>query len=147
MTEYKPLKYIDIIHVYTDGCCKGNPGPAAIGIVITDNNGQILKKYSEYIGEATNNIAEYIALEKALDSAIGLTTKTVLVFSDSQLVVNQMKKSFRIRSPKLLEIHKRIRTAERMFEKIEYTHISSESQFIKEADGLSNEAIEKIKIK
>jgi len=138
--------YIDVIHIYIDGCSKGNPGPAAIGIVITDKEGGVIEKYSEYIGEATNNTAEYIALEKALDIAIGLTTKTVLIFSDSQLVINQMKRNFRIKSPHLLDIHKRIRNSERMFEKVEYTHVSRESEFIKKADQLSNEAIKRLKI-
>jgi len=144
---YKPTKYIEEVHAYIDGCSKGNPGPAAIGIIITDAEGRIIKSYKEYIGEATNQTAEYLALEKALDLAISCTTNKVMIFSDSRLVIKQMRKEFRIKAHHLLEIHKRIRNAERMFKEVIYTYASRESELVKEADKLSDLAIQQLKIK
>jgi ribonuclease HI len=143
----KSSKYIKEICVYIDGCSKGNPGPAAIGIIITNNEEEIIKRYKKYIGEVTNQTAEYLALEKALDLAISFTTNKVMIFSDSKLVIKQMRKEFRIKAPHLLEIHKRIRNAERMFKEVIYTYASRESELVKEADKLSDLAIRRLKIK
>ena len=82
------------IRVYTDGGCKPNPGQGAIGVVITDEDGKILKEHGESIGDSTNNTAEYKALLKGLDLATTHTTEAVEAFSDSRLVVNQVTGAF-----------------------------------------------------
>ncbi|MDO8470790.1 MAG: RNase H family protein, partial [bacterium] len=83
--------------VHTDGGSRGNPGPAALGVVIADSKGQMLKGYGEYIGETTNNDAEYHAAISALKKIRSLWGKekakksSVRIMADSQLLVRQMK--------------------------------------------------------
>ena len=82
------------IFLYTDG--GGNPGSAAIGIIVCDENKNILHEYKECIGEATNNTAEYIALRKGLEIVAGICRNEICCFSDSELLVRQLNGSYRI---------------------------------------------------
>jgi len=101
--------------LYVDGASRGNPGPAGIGIVIRDGDrGPVLKEISEYIGRATNNVAEYRGLLKALDEARALGGAAIEIHSDSNLLVNQLTGAYKVKSPDLaplfLEAVKRLRT-------------------------------------
>lgn len=89
---------------YIDGACSGNPGPAAIGIVITDASGRVVKEVGEPIGEGTSNIAEYRALIRALAEAKSLGADEVLVLSDSQLLVEQVNGRWKVRVPRLVPL-------------------------------------------
>jgi len=84
-----------------DGASRGNPGPSAIGIVIKDAKGKVLKEIGEYIGEFTNNVAEYRALLRALEEAKTMGAGSVEVRSDSDLLVSQLQGSYKVKSPDL----------------------------------------------
>ncbi len=133
--------------IYTDGGARGNPGPAAIGAQIQDIEGKVLKEVSESIGNATNNIAEYLAVAeglKAVKELFGKKTKEMEfeVRMDSELVQKQLNAEYQIKEPGLvpafLEIHN-LRVAN--FPNLTLTHVRREKN--KEADRLVNEALDR----
>ena len=90
------------LHAYTDGACRGNPGPAASAwIVVGTASGEVLAEGAEAIGEATNNVAEYTAIIRALEACAALGAGSVVVHSDSQLCVNQLSGAWRVTKPHL----------------------------------------------
>lgn len=84
-----------------DGASRGNPGRSAIGVVIRNAQGKVLKEIGEYIGEFTNNVAEYRALLRALDEAKAMQADSVEIRSDSDLLVSQLQGSYKVKSPDL----------------------------------------------
>ena len=89
---------------YVDGGSFGNPGPSGIGVVIDGStNGTI--RIAKWIGHQDNNVAEYLALLEALQCALGLRARALHVFSDSEVVVRQMRGEYRCRSPRLYSLH------------------------------------------
>jgi ribonuclease HI/probable phosphoglycerate mutase len=94
-----------IIHI--DGASRGNPGPAAIGVVIRDHDGSLRLEVSHYIGEATNNQAEYRALITALEEAARLGATHVEIRTDSKLVAEQIRGNYRVRHPDLKPLFQR----------------------------------------
>ena len=84
--------------IAVDGASKGNPGPAGIGIVISDESGNVLKEISEYIGEATNNVAEYTALIRGLFEAFEMGFSHVVVNTDSELLARQINGQYRVKN-------------------------------------------------
>jgi ribonuclease HI len=125
--------------IYTDGACRGNPGPSGAGGVILDSSGVVVAEIKEYLGIATNNVAEYQALRLTLEHAILLEIKNVSVFMDSKLVVEQMLGNWQIKNNVLREIHEQIRDLIANFDTISFTHVYR--NFNKHADRLANEAI------
>ena len=128
--------------IYTDGASRGNPGPAGIGIVICDESGKIVKEYEEFIGAATNNIAEYRALIKALELASDFSVSEVKCFSDSELMVKQLNGEYSVKNKKLGKLFLQVREKEKQFEKVNYSHVPREEDLIKRADKLANRAID-----
>lgn len=126
---------------FTDGGARGNPGPAATGIVIKDENGHILDAYGEYLGEQTNNFAEYSALISALKRAKELGATEVECRLDSELVTKQMQGKYKVRDPGLQKLFVQAYNASTAFKKISYHHIFRESN--KEADKQVNETLDK----
>ena len=86
-----------MIKLFVDGCSLGNPGDAGIGLVIY-KNGKVIKKLSKYIGETTNNFAEYLSLIFGLQEILSLRERPVYVYMDSELVVNQIKGYYKIKN-------------------------------------------------
>ena len=125
--------------IYTDGACRGNPGPSGAGGVIFDSSGQVVAEISEYLGIATNNVAEYQALRLTLKRAILLEIKNVSVFMDSKLVVEQMLGNWQIKNNVLSEIHQQITDLIGNFDTISFTHIYRHLNT--HADRLANQAI------
>jgi ribonuclease HI len=138
---------METIIAYTDGGARGNPGPAGVGIQIQDSDGKVLKEVSKFLGNATNNFAEYngvlIALQ-TLKAMFGKTTKDmhVEIRLDSELVKKQLNAEYQIKEPGLvpyfIEIHN-LRVSN--FPHITFTHIPREKN--KEADRLANEAMDR----
>ena len=83
--------------IYTDGACKGNPGPGGIGVIFFDQDHNLVDKFSKYIGDTTNNIAEYKALIYGLEIASKKNCSQVQVFSDSQLMVRQINGEYKVK--------------------------------------------------
>ena len=136
---YCTLKNSNIV-LYTDGCCRGNPGPAGIGVVIKDPHKKILKELSEYIGKATNNIAEYSALIRGLEEAGDLGAEKITVFMDSELVVKQLNGEYRVKDDKMKELFRQAFEVLKDFKSFEIKHIDRSKN--KEADKLANRAID-----
>jgi len=129
-----------MFRAYCDGGAKKNPGLAAIGIVILDKNYNILEEYKECIGEATNNVAEYKALIKALELLTKYTRGEIDIYMDSELVINQVNRKYRIKEKHLLELFEEVRNKAKTFKKITYNLTERNNEFQKIADELVNEA-------
>ncbi len=133
------------IFVHSDGGSRGNPGPAGIGVIVTGVDGEVIKEISEYIGESTNNIAEYSAVLQGLlnlKAIYGAKTKDI-VFDwklDSELVVKQLSGEYKVKNPGLKEINQSIQDLRKDFPLLTFTHVRRE--FNKEADRLVNEALD-----
>lgn len=120
------------LKVYCDGGARGNPGPAASAFVVVSPDGKILAKKGVFIGETTNNIAEYKAVVFALEWILeSRYSGEIIFFLDSQLVVNQMTGKFKIKNKKLLELAFKIKSIEKEFKgKIFYKNIPREQNKI-----------------
>lgn len=135
------------IIIYTDGGARGNPGPAAIGVVVCDEKNTILKKYSNYLGEATNNVAEYEAVILAMQKAKILfgkdeVKKMTLEFKlDSELVVKQLNHEYKIQEENMQKLFLKIWNLMLEFGAVSFLHIPREEN--KEADALVNEELDK----
>lgn len=127
--------------IYTDGGARGNPGPAGIGAVIFDEKKTVLAEISEYLGVATNNQAEYQALIAALKRATTLGAKELECYLDSELVVKQLKREYKVKNKDLAPLFLTIHNLSLNFKNINYTHIPREKNSL--ADRLANEAMDR----
>jgi ribonuclease HI len=127
---------------YTDGAARGNPGPAAIGVILKDENGKILARISRRIGVTTNNQAEYLAIIAALEKAVSLGAKNVIVKSDSELVVKQINGQFKIKNTALRPLYQKVVQLTGALESFSITYLPREQN--KAADALANRALDSI---
>ena len=134
----KNCKYLKI---YFDGGSRGNPGPSAVGVVLYGDENEKLEELSEYIGECTNNIAEYTALNRALDMAEKYDCKKIILFTDSKLLNNQIKKIWRIKDKNILKIYLEVSEKLGKYDVVDLRLIPREKN--SEADRLVNEALDK----
>lgn len=131
------------IKVFTDGGARGNPGHAAIGVHICDDGDVEIKNHSKYIGHATNNIAEYMAVLEAIDLLMTMNFKSVIFYLDSELVVRQMNGEYRVRDPKLKELFLEVKTKLATIDAAySFTHVRREENKI--ADALVNCELDKL---
>jgi ribonuclease HI len=103
-----------VLHV--DGGARGNPGPAAIGVVVSDSGGQIVDELSERIGVATNNVAEYRAVLRGLERARELDASEIEVVGDSELVARQLAGAYKVKHPALKPLYEQAISALRGFD-------------------------------
>lgn len=132
----------DNIRVYTDGGARGNPGPAGIGVVICDLEGNVLQEHGETIGETTNNVAEYTAVIVALEMAKNLGAKTIDHYVDSQLVANQLMGKFKIKTPHIKTLFQQVQERLKPFTQVKFTQVPRETEGIRAADKLVNRALD-----
>jgi ribonuclease HI len=125
--------------INTDGGARGNPGPAGVGAVFSDEDGQILAEFNDYIGEATNNVAEYRALIFALEKAKDFKTSEIECRLDSELVVKQLNGQYKVKDPNLKELFNIVQGLI-FFKPISFLHVRRELN--KKADKLVNQAID-----
>lgn len=134
------------LFVFADGGARGNPGPAAIGFIVKDSSGKTLVKKGEYIGQATNNVAEYQAVIEALSwlkSNIKYPISNISFFLDSKLIVNQLNGLFKIKNSGLRNLIIKVRQLEKeVGGNVSYRLISREKN--KEADTLVNRSLKDI---
>ena len=134
------------IIINTDGGSRGNPGPAAVGAVIANEQGEVLKKYGQAIGRGTNNEAEYEAVIFALKKAKALFGKgkaketEVEVKMDSELVVRQLNHQYQLKQEHIQKLFIRVWNAMMDFKSVSFRHIPREQN--SEADKLVNEALD-----
>lgn len=126
--------------IFTDGGARGNPGPAAGGIVIKDESGKNIDAFGTYLGEQTNNFAEYSALIAGLKRAHELGGTEIECVLDSDLIVNQMKGLFKVKEPTLQKLFVQSYNASAKFKKVSYRHVPREKN--KEADKLVNDTLD-----
>ncbi|MDD3648439.1 MAG: ribonuclease HI family protein [Candidatus Dojkabacteria bacterium] len=125
------------IKVYTDGGARGNPGPAAGGIVIFDEDGKLLAIDAKYFGNTTNNQAEYQALELAIKLLIKRNiTGRILCYLDSELAVKQLKGEYKVKNSGIARVKEKIDGLLKTFQSIEFIHVRREEN--KFADKLVN---------
>jgi len=133
------------IIIYTDGGSRGNPGPAAIGVIFCNQKNQVIKKYSQYLGKATNNVAEYQAVIFALKKFKALFGKKLAksteieLRSDSELLIRQFNGEYKILDQKIQPLFLKIWNLKLDFKKVKFKLISRKKN--KEADSLVNEVL------
>jgi len=128
------------VKIWVDGASRGNPGQAAIGVVIKDEQGKIIARISRCIGTTTNNQAEYRAIIAALEKAIELGITRVEIKSDSELVVRQLNGRYRVRKAELKPLFQKASQLCGSLEGFAITHIPREQN--READRLANAALD-----
>jgi len=128
-----------VIEVHIDGAARGNPGPAAIGIVIKDGT-RTIEEIGAYIGKTTNNIAEYISLVRGLEEVLIRGIKSAAFFSDSELLVKQLNGEYKVKNENLAPLHYHILTLIERMEDFSIAHIKREKNA--HADKLANEALD-----
>ena len=133
-------KKIDEAYMYADGGSRGNPGPSAGGFAILDMENNVVVTSGKYLGITTNNQAEYHSLKGGVEEAVRHKIKTLHVYMDSLLVVNQMKGIYRIKNRDLWPIHHAIKEMLPNFEKVTFQHIPREMN--KLADSIVNETLD-----
>ncbi len=126
--------------LHTDGGARGNPGPAGIGVVLTDPEGNVLEERYAGIGSTTNNVAEYSALVAGLEKALELGVTELDVVSDSELLVKQMTGEYRVKNAALQELSLEAARLARQLERVSYRAVRREHNDL--ADKLVNEALD-----
>ncbi len=126
------------LEIYIDGASKGNPGHSGVGVVIYRNGLQI-KNISNYIGTATNNVAEYTALIYALEEALLLKARCLKINTDSQLLARQLNKIYKVKHPGIINLYNRAVHLLTGFEQVVIKHIPREENCL--ADKLATDAV------
>lgn len=129
----------DVLHIHSDGGSRGNPGPAGVGVVLTDANGGKVADIAKYIGISTNNVAEYLAVLYGLQEAVCLRAKKIVLNTDSQLVARQLKGEYRVKDQNMLKFFDLALNLFRGFDEVEIREIRREEN--KDADALVNKAL------
>lgn len=131
-----------MIYTNSDGGARGNPGPAAVGLIVRDED-KILEEYSEILKKpSTNNVVEYIALIRALEVASKHTTGEITCVLDSELVVRQLLGEYRVKNPYLMKLFLEVQKAQEKFEKITYKHVKRTDKNQKYVDYLLNKKLD-----
>lgn len=130
------------LRIFTDGGARGNPGPAGIGVVMKDaDTGETIKELQKYIGETTNNQAEYKAVIFGLEEAVELNPDSVMVVADSELLVRQLNGEYKVKNQGLAQRFLEVRNLEtRLGKPVRYRHVPRDQN--KEADALANKAMD-----
>ena len=125
--------------IYSDGASRGNPGPSGIGAVIF-KDGKVVHEIAKYIGEGTNNVAEYEALLAALDYCVKKQLEPVEIFADSQLMIRQLQGIYKVKHPSIIPLYQKAKEYLKYIKCNGFTHVPREEN--KHADRLSNDGID-----
>src|SRR5579875_316811 len=120
------------VMLYADGGSRGNPGPAALGAKLVDQDGNVLREISRYIGITTNNVAEWSALIAGLEAALELGVR--------ELAVRQLNGTYRVKHPNLQPLYARAKGLLQRFERVEIAHVRRDENA--DADALVNRALD-----
>jgi ribonuclease HI len=126
--------------VHVDGGARGNPGPAAIGVVVSSPDGGVLDEFAERIGTATNNVAEYRALLKGLERAAALGAREVEIVNDSELVARQLNGVYKVKHPSMRPLYEQAISALRGFDRWRIRSVPRAQNA--QADALVNAALD-----
>ena len=125
--------------IYTDGACLGNPGKAAVAFVLYTPEHELIKKGGRFIGITTNNVAEYLALIYGMQEALKIGAKKLICYSDSELLVRQIKGEYRVRNKNLLLFYNQVKHLRSLFEGVKFCQIPRNKNI--EADKLAKEVV------
>lgn len=131
------------VTVHVDGGARGNPGPAAIGVVVSDGDGGVLDEVGERIGVATNNVAEYKALLRGIELAAALGAREVELVNDSELIAKQLTGAYKVKHPAMKPLYEQAMTALRGFESWRIRSVPRAQNA--DADRLVNEALDGVR--
>jgi ribonuclease HI len=141
MTLYSVSEKVSMVYkIYTDGASRGNPGPSGIGAVIYDDQGKVVHEIAKYIGEVTNNVAEYEALLEVLDYCVKKHISPIEILADSQLLIKQMTGEYRVKHENIKPLYRRAQDYLVHLKVIRYQHVPRELN--KAADKLANKGID-----
>ena len=128
--------------IYFDGASRSNPGPASYGGVIYDENNNEIATYKKYIGNHTNNVAEYLGCFHGIQACIQEGIKNVIIYGDSKLVIEQVSGRWKVKSDNIKPIYNEIKNVldSKPFENIEFKHVKRNKN--KRADQLANQALD-----
>jgi len=135
-----PAKGSDIMVIHTDGASRGNPGPAAVGVVFSQKDGPELAEFCATIGKATNNVAEYRAVVAALEHCQRWKVKRVHLYMDSELIVRQMHGVYRVKSPDLRPLYQQASFLAKGLREFKVKHVKRAQNG--HADALANKALD-----
>jgi ribonuclease HI len=135
-----PMTAQDKLIFFIDGASQGNPGPSGIGVVVCDQDGNPIDNISEYIGESTNNIAEYSALIVALEEGLVRKSNSIIVNTDSELLVKQLNGEYKVKNEDLKQLFNRVRRLLKGFKQVQINHIDRSKN--KGADKLATKAVD-----
>ncbi|MBM4274054.1 MAG: ribonuclease HI family protein [Deltaproteobacteria bacterium] len=127
--------------LYCDGASSGNPGPAGAGFILIDPDGEIRLERGDYLGEATNNVAEYRGLILGLKATLNLGVQKIQVYSDSELLVRQLNRIYRVKAPHLIPLYQEARKELQKFRSYAISHVPRDRNW--EADRLARQAIDR----
>ncbi len=127
--------------IYTDGASRGNPGPASVGIYVTDLDNQVVDEVGEKLGHQTNNFAEYTAVVRSLEIAQTRGCEKILLRSDSELMVKQMTGLYKVKSDVIKPLYQKVLQLKGNFKELKFEHVRRE--FNREADRVANEALDR----
>jgi ribonuclease HI len=130
------------LEIFIDGASKGNPGPSGIGVVIY-RDGKVVREIASFIGQATNNIAEYTALIYALEEALVMRAQHIRIKTDSQLLYRQIKKIYKVKHPNMIGLYERAVRIIGAFKNVELVNIPREENQL--ADKLATQAVKEAK--
>jgi len=130
------------VHVYTDAASRGNPGPAAISYTIYDEHGNVVESDAKRIDSATNNSAEYQALVWAMERTSEHTDGEAVFYSDSELLVNQIRGDYRVRNRGLAALFDEVVRLKRLFESTSFVHRPREDPRIALEDDKVNAVLD-----
>ena len=131
-----------MLRIFSDGGSRGNPGPSAYAIVVTEN-GKIIHEQSEFLGVHTNNYAEYRGLIAGLAFAANHGAKEVEFVMDSQLVIRQMNGEYKVKSPDMLELYKDAKALASLIPSVKFSNVRRSELLIPRADALLNEEMDR----
>jgi ribonuclease HI len=127
--------------LYCDGASRGNPGPSGAGVILLDHNGAPILQLSRFLDSATNNEAEYHALIRGLRAAEEFGLRRLRIFSDSELVVKQLRGEYKVRNPRLRSLYDKAMSTLKQFDDYDIFHVGRDLN--KQADRLANDAIDR----
>ena len=130
----------DKLIFYIDGASQGNPGPSGAGVVVCDHSGNVLDNISEYLGENTNNFAEYNALILALEEGLIRKAGSIIINTDSELLVKQLNGEYKVKNEDLKHLFGRVQRLLKGFKQVQINHIDRSKN--KGADKLATKAID-----
>jgi ribonuclease HI len=136
-----PVKKGDKLKIYVDGASRGNPGPAASAFLIVHND-NVIHDECDFIGTATNNIAEYRAIINALKAAERFSRRHIQVYSDSNLAIQQINKKWKINYPHLSKLCSEVYKLREKYEQVEFFHVGRNNPYIIKCDNLCNERLD-----